>query len=654
MAAASPHSLELALRAMFMERRAAILDMTSNSRDRQYLMGLAVGALGVVYGDIGTSPLYALRECFHGQHAVTPTHANVLGVLSLIFWSLILIVSVKYLTFVIRADNRGEGGILALMALAFPEAARRSSCKKTALLVGLGVFGASLLYGDGMITPAITVLSAVEGLEVATPVLKPYIVPTTIVILIVLFAFQRFGTAKVGGVFGPVTFVWFVSIALLGIPHIIHVPAVLAAFNPYYGFRFLVDNGWPGFVVLGSVFLCVTGAEALYADMGHFGRKPIKFAWFAVVFPALILNYLGQGALLLHNPAAAENPFYRIAPKWSLYPLVVLATAASVIASQALISGAFSLTMQAIQLGYSPRLEIDHTSASERGQIYMPKINWLLMLSCIGLVIGFGSSSDLAAAYGIAVTLTMAITTLLFFFASRNLWGWSPWKAVAVCTVFLSIELAFFAANTIKILNGGWFPLLVAAIIFTLMSTWKTGRIVLGQRLRAGTLPLSMFLEEVKQSPPPRVKGTAIFLAGNPEGTPLALMHNLKHNKVLHEKVVIMNIQTAEAPHVRRADRVRMESLGCNFFRVIGQFGFMEDPDVPQILEACKKLGMDIDEEKTTFFLSRETIIATKKPGMLLWREKLFSLMSRNAQSATAFFRLPPNRVVELGMQVEI
>jgi KUP system potassium uptake protein len=618
------------------------------------MAGLVLGALGVVYGDIGTSPLYALRECFHGPNAVDPTRANVLGVLSLIFWSLILIVSVKYLTFVLRANNRGEGGILALMALAFPEQNRRSMTRQVAVFVGLGVFGAALLYGDGMITPAITVLSAIEGLEVATPMFKPYIVPITILILMVLFAFQRHGTGKMGGVFGPITFIWFAAIGLMGVPYIIRSPAVLAAFNPYYAFRFFVENGGHGFVVLGSVFLCVTGAEALYADMGHFGRKPIQLAWFGVVFPALILNYLGQGALLLRHPGASENPFFRMAPVWSLYPLVALATAASVIASQALISGAFSLTMQAIQLGYSPRLEIDHTSAVERGQIYLPRVNWILMLACIGLVIGFGSSSNLAAAYGIAVTLTMIITTLLFFFASRRLWHWSTAKAALLCGIFMIVELAFFGANSLKITNGGWFPLLIGGVIFTLMSTWKTGRVILGARLRAGILPLSMFLSEVKRHPPQRVKGTAIFLAGNPEGTPLALMHNLKHNKVLHEQVVIMTIQTAEVPHVCNEDRVRVQPLDGNFYRVLGSFGFMEDPNVPQLLDACKQKGLEFEEEKTTFFLSRETIIATPRPGMLLWREKLFSIMSRNAQGATAFFRLPPNRVVELGMQVEI
>lgn len=612
------------------------------------MAGLVVGALGVVYGDIGTSPLYALRECFHGAHSVLPTRVNVLGVLSLVFWSLILIVSVKYLSLVMRADNRGEGGILALMAMASRQG------KSTGLLVGLGLFGAALLYGDGIITPAITVLGAVEGLEVVTPRFKPYVVPITIAILVGVFSVQRHGTSRVGGVFGPVTFAWFATIGGLGIPQILRTPDVLIAFNPYYAVAFLAHNGFHAFVVLGSVFLCVTGAEALYADMGHFGRKPIKLAWFFVVFPALLLNYLGQGALLLEDPTTAENPFFHLAPRWALYPMVGLAAAASVIASQALISGAFSLTMQAIQMGYSPRLQIDHTSATERGQIYMPKINWILMLLCIGLVLGFQSSSSLAAAYGIAVTLTMSITTILFYFAAQRLWKWSSWQAGLVCGVFLVIELAFFGANFLKIAHGGWFPLVVAAVIFILMSTWKTGRRILGNRLKAGVLPLAMFLEEIRQTPPQRVKGTAIFLAGNPEGTPLALVHNLKHNQVLHERVAVMNIQATEAPHVSDSERVQIDELEPNFYRIIGRFGFMEDPDVPQILEACRKKGLEFDDNRTTYFLSRETIIATPKPGMSMWRERLFSYMARNAQSATAFFRLPPNRVVELGMQVEI
>ena len=448
--------------------------------------------------------------------------------------------------------------------------------------------------------------------------------------------------------------VWFVAIAALGVHGIIQRPDVLQSLNPWHGFWFLTHSGWTGFLVLGSVFLCVTGAEALYADMGHFGRKPIKLAWFAMVMPSLMLNYLGQGALLLHDPAAAENPFYRLAPNWALYPLVGLATAAAVIASQALISGAFSLTMQAIQMGYSPRLEIDHTSSRERGQIYMPRINTVLMLSCIGLVLGFRTSSNLAAAYGIAVTLTMAITTLLFYYASRRIWGWSAMRAGLLCGVFLVIEVAFAGANLLKVVHGGWFPLLIGAIIFTLMSTWKQGRRILGERLRASSLPLQLFLDDVQANPPVRVSGTAVFLAGNAEGTPLALLHNLKHNKVLHQRVVLLTIVTSDVPHVDNLSRATVEKLGDNFYRVTGSYGFMEDPCVPDILTACRNQGLAFEDEQTTFFLSRETIIPTSAKGMWMWRERLFAYMARNAQRATAFFRLPANRVVELGMQVEI
>lgn len=616
--------------------------------------GLMIGALGVVYGDIGTSPLYAVRECFHGPHALPPTPANIIGILSLIIWSLIVVVSIKYLTFVMRADNKGEGGILALLALAFPDVKRRSPNKKLALLLASGVFGAALLYGDGMITPAISVLGAIEGLGIVTPVLKPYIVPVTVVILFALFSVQRLGTGKVGAFFGPLTFVWFITIGGLGVVQIIKYPDVLRSFMPWHAVEFFFNTGWAGFVVLGSVVLVVTGAEALYADMGHFGRTPIRYAWFTIVFPALLLNYLGQGALLLHVPDAVENPFYRLAPAWARLPLIILATAAACIASQALISGAYSLTMQAIQLGYSPRLEIDHTSAEERGQIYMPKVNWILMICSIGLVIGFRSSSNLASAYGIAVTLTMLITNVLFYFAARYVWGWSTFKTLALCGFFAVIEILFCGANLLKIPHGGWFPLAIAATVFTLMVTWKTGRRLLGERLRAGTLPLTMFLDEIKRHPPQRVKGTSIFLSGNVDGTPVALLHNLKHNKVLHERVAVLTIITAETPHLRREERIDIEELQPNFYRITGRFGFMEDPNVPDLLAACEKKGLLFKPNDTTFFLSRETVIPTRKPGMMVWRERLFSLMSRNAQSATAFFRIPPNRVVELGMQVEI
>lgn len=622
--------------------------------DSKYFCGLILGALGVVYGDIGTSPLYALRECFHGAHAVPASPSNIIGVLSLIFWSLIVIVSIKYLTFILRADNKGEGGILALLSLTFPDRKGGKGKKNPAFLITLGVFGAALLYGDGMITPAVSVLSAVEGLEVATPYLKPYVVPTTVVILIALFSLQKRGTCKVGQIFGPVMVLWFIVIAVLGLKEVLTTPSVVASINPFHGVRFLQTQGWSGFVVLGAVFLVVTGGEALYADMGHFGRKPIRWAWFGMVLPSLFLNYLGQGALLLRNPSLAENPFYFLAPKWALYPLVVLATCAAVIASQALISGAFSLTMQAIQLGYFPRLAIEHTSSDEKGQIYIPHVNWALMLACIGLVIGFGSSSNLAAAYGIAVTLTMIITTALFYYAARDLWGWHPWIVGLECACFLVLELAFFGANCVKIAHGGWFPLVTGALIYTLMSTWKTGRQILSQRLRASSLPCQDFLEDVKHSKPTRVSGTAVFMAGNSEGTPLALLHNVKHNKVLHQRVILLTISIHDEPHVDAEARVTIEKLKEGFFRVVGHYGFMDEPSIPEVLQCCAAEGLEIRPHDTTFFLSRETIIPSSKPGMAIWRERLFAVMARNAQPATAFFRLPANRVVELGMQVEI
>jgi KUP system potassium uptake protein len=626
--------------------------MQEKIADRRYQAGLMIGALGVVFGDIGTSPLYALRECFHGPHAVAPTPANVLGVLSLIFWSLCIIVSIKYLTFVMRAGNKGEGGILALMSLAFPE--RKARQKRFDLLITFGVFGAALLYGDGMITPSITVLSAVEGLEVATPLFKPYILPITVAILIGLFSFQHIGTSRVGKIFGPVTLLWFLAIAALGISGIVQAPAVCTSINPWHAVRFFIENGWMGFVVLGAVFLVVTGAEALYADMGHFGIKPIRLGWFILVFPSLLLNYLGQGALLLSDPTAAENPFFNLAPQWALYPMVILATMAGVIASQALITGVFSLTMQAIQLGYFPRLEIKHTSSDERGQIYLPQVNWALMLACIGLVLGFGSSSNLAAAYGIAVTLTMVITSLLFYHAARHVWHWSIWKAGLLCGSFLLLELAFCGANFLKIAHGGWFPLVMGLGVYTLMSTWNTGRRLLRDKLQASSLPYNQFLADVLKRKPMRVAGTAIFMAGNPEGTPIALLHNLKHNRVLHERTVVLTIATDEVPHVEPDRRIQVEFLQDGFYRVIGHYGFMEEPSVSEVLQACEAKGLKFKPAEVTFFLSRETIIPTKHPGMAIWRERLFAIMSRNAQHATAFFRLPANRVVELGMQVEI
>ena len=629
--------------------------MQHSDQSRSRLAGLTLAALGVVYGDIGTSPLYALRECFDKDHGVEPTRAHVMGILSLILWALILIVSIKYIVFVMRADNKGEGGILALMALAFPEARPgRTGARLCAFMVGMGLFGSALLYGDGMITPAVSVLGAVEGLDVATPKLGPYVVTISVVILVGLFSCQRAGTGTVGRVFGPIMLVWFFLISGLGIAGILKEPAVLGAINPIHGFRFLFHGGWVGFVVLGSVFLAVTGGEALYADMGHFGARPIRLAWFIVVLPSLMLNYFGQGALLIQHPEAAVNPFYKLAPTWSLYPLVGLATAAAVIASQALISGAFSLSMQAIQLGYLPRLQIDHTSAQERGQIYMPQVNWTLMVAAVALVIGFQTSSNLAAAYGIAVTLTMMATTVLFYFVTHRLWNWPLWQSIAVSGTALVIEGSFFGANALKILHGGWFPLLIGVILFTIMTTWKTGRRLLWNRIRDAALPVDQFLGSLDRREPMRVKGTAVYLAGNSDGTPIALLHNLKHNKVLHERVIFLTILVAEDPRVRREDRVQIEELRHGFWRIRARFGFMEEPNVMEVLRLCDGMGLQIKEQEVTFFLSRETIIAVKKSGMMLWRERLFALLSRNAQSATTFFRLPAGRVVELGMQVEL
>jgi KUP system potassium uptake protein len=618
-----------------------------------YLFVLSLAALGVVYGDIGTSPLYALRECFHGPHAIAPTAANVLGVLSLIFWSLVIVISVKYLVFVLRADNQGEGGILSLAALATP--IKPSGRTEKIFLIAIGTFGAALLYGDGIITPAISVLGAVEGLSVATPSLTAYVVPLTIGILVGLFLIQKRGTAGIGKIFGPVTLLWFSVIAILGVAQIIHYPQVFSAVNPVHAVDFFVRNGWHGFIILGSVFLVVTGGEALYADMGHFGKKPIRLAWFAVVLPALLLNYLGQGALLLETPEAAVNPFYNLAPAWALYPLIILATCAAIIASQALISGAFSLTMQAIQLGLIPRLKITHTSSKEIGQIYLPSINWALLIGCIVVVLGFRTSSNLAAAYGIAVTSTMVITTSLLFVVARDRWGWGFFPVAAMCGFFLVIDVAFFGANAIKILDGGWFPLTLATVIFTMMLTWKKGRSILTMRIQQETELLEDFLEKVERQNVTRVPGTAVFMNGNATRTPSAFMHNLEHNKVMHEKILFVTVKTRPIPYVETNERFMYEPLTNGFSRLKIYYGYMEDPDVPKILAEIGYLGFVFKPEETTYFLGRETIIATKKySGMARWREKLFGFMSKNARSATAYFRIPPNRVVELGEQIEI
>ncbi len=613
------------------------------------LLVLSLGALGVVYGDIGTSPLYALRECFHGEYAVAVSPANVLGVLSLVLWSLVLVISVKYLGFVLRADNRGEGGILALVALAVPRFAPRN----TAWLAMLGLFGASLLYGDGMLTPAISVLAAVEGLEVATPALKPLVIPTTVLILIGLFSIQRHGTGRVGALFGPVVIAWFLTIAALGARGIAEHLAVLDAIWPHHAVSFFAHNGFHGFTVLAAVFLVVTGGEALYADMGHFGRRPIRLGWFLLALPALLLNYFGQGALLLTNPEAASNPFYRLAPEWAMVPLVALATAATVIASQALISGAFSLTHQAVQLGYAPRLAISHTSAEERGQIYVAPVNWILAIAACGLVVGFGSSSNLAAAYGMSVTANMAITTALLCVVAYTRWGWRR-AAFALALVILPIDLAFFGSNLLKLFHGGWFSLVVAALVFALMSTWKRGREVLRERLEEAALPIDLFLPDLETSTLPRVPGTAVFLTGDPAGTPLALLHNIKHNKVVHERTVLLTLLTEDVPYVTEGERITVKALDQGFCRVVARYGFMEVSNVPVLLQSVRSDRFPIDLQQVSYFLGREQLIPTGGSGMGRWRETLFAYLARNAQSATTYFRVPANRVVELGAQVEL
>jgi KUP system potassium uptake protein len=618
---------------------------------RHASLGAALAALGVVYGDIGTSPLYALKECFAPEYGVAPTAANVLGVLSLIFWSLNFVVSLKYLTFIMQADNRGEGGIMALLALLHP---RHRDRRTRRLLVGLALFGAALLYGDGVITPAISVLGAVEGIEVASSI-PGWVVPILAsAILVALFVFQNRGTARVGAVFGRVMVVWFVSIALLGIGGIMRHPEVIAAINPWHAITFFLGD-WPrGFLILGAVVLVVTGGEALYADMGHFGRRPIRLGWFAVVLPALVLNYFGQGALLLDHPAAARNPFYSLVPSWALYPMVGIATAAAVVASQALISGAFSLTRQALQLGYSPRVTILHTSQTAIGQIYLPGVNRLLAVTCVLLVLVFQSTNNLASAYGIAVTGTMTITTVLFCTVARDRWHWPRWRVALVGALFLSVDLAFLGANLAKVASGGWLPLLIAVVIYVLMTTWKRGRESVASALRESALPLDLFLEDIRRRRPARVPGTAVFMTSDPAGVPVVLLHHLKHNKVLHETVVIMSIEGEEIPQVPREERLTLKSLGDGFHRVVGRYGFMETPDVPALLASLQRDGLRASPAETSFYLGRETLLPDGNSRMARWRKLLFIVMARNAQSATAFFNLPPNRVLELGARIQL
>ncbi|MBY0517167.1 MAG: potassium transporter Kup [Bacteriovoracaceae bacterium] len=613
---------------------------------------LALSALGIVYGDIGTSPLYALKESFHHTHNVSLTPENIMGVLSLIFWSLIIIISIKYLVLIVRADNKGEGGILALTALI--QKVMGSNKHQLKVLSLLGIFGTALLYGDGVITPAISVLSAVEGLELIAPGLHSYILPITILILIALFMIQRKGTAAVGRVFGPITLVWFIVLGILGLLKIFAYPQILMAMNPWHGVNFVILNSWHSMAVLGAVFLVVTGGEALYSDLGHFGRTPIRWAWFVVVLPALVLNYFGQGALLIENPLAIKNPFYLLAPHWALVPLIILATLSTVIASQALITGVFSLTMQAVQLQYMPRVKIDHTSKEEFGQVYVGSVNTLLMLACITVVLSFKTSSALAAAYGIAVTTTMVITTVLFYFIAVHLWKWKHWQAFIVCSFFLAIEGLFWGANLLKIVDGGWFPMSMGLIIFTLMTTWKTGRKILSTRMMDIIIPLKNFLLEVTARPPQRVPGMAIYMSGHPDYAPAPLMQSYRHFNCLHETLVFLSVVSEGVPNIPMKNRLEIESPGGNIYRVTIHYGFMDLPNIPRELAHAKFGDKVFDLNKATFFLGRENLIATEREGMMIWREKLFAIMSRNALPATRFFQLPAERVVEIGSIIEL
>jgi KUP system potassium uptake protein len=626
--------------------------MASSGNGKPGVLALTISAIGVVFGDIGTSPLYTMKEVFSGKYGIGVSHDNVLGALSLVFWALIIVVTVKYVLFMMRADNHGEGGIMALLALLLRTTGTSTGTRW--LLMSIGLFGAALFYGDGMITPAISVLSAVEGLQVATPAFKPYVVPITIVVLLLLFMMQRHGTARVGALFGPIMIGWFVILALLGIVNIVDQPSVLAAVDPAYAVRFFEINTVHGFLALGGVVLAITGVEALYTDMGHFGRKPMQFAWLYFVLPALLLNYFGQGALILHDASAIEHPFYRMAPSWALFPMVVFATLATVIASQAVISGTYSLTRQAIQLGYCPRLDVTHTSESAIGQVYMPWVNWVLCACVIGLVLGFRSSSNLAGAYGIAVTGTMAIDTILGFVLIRKLWNWPLWTALPMLILYLIIDFSLLGANAIKLFHGGWFPVVVGIGLFTLLATWKAGRQLLVERLAPGAIPMEPFIQSVTAHPPTRVPGTAVFLTGASEGVPHALLHNLNHNKVLHERIVLLTVETRDIPHVADEDQIEILPLGTDFYRMIVHYGFKDEPDVPRALELAAAKGMKFEMMETSFFLSRQTLIPKVGPGMALWREKLFAVMSRNASSATTFFKIPANRVVELGTRIEL
>jgi len=627
--------------------------MSSTTGNKTKLSALTLAALGVVFGDIGTSPLYTMKEVFSvGAHPVPLNEVNMFGILSLIVWALIMVVSVKYVAFIMRADNRGEGGIMALLALASHNAA--GDAKKQHTIMLLGILGACMFYADGMITPAISVLSAVEGLELAAPVLHPMILPITLLVLFILFWAQSKGTALVGAFFGPIMLLWFTVLGVLGIQGIMQNPSILQALNPIYAFNFFSVSPWIAFVALGAVVLAVTGAEALYADMGHFGPFPIRLAWFGFVLPALILNYFGQGALILQDPESVKNPFYLLAPEWMLYPLIVLATLAAVIASQAVITGAFSVSRQALQLGYLPRMHVEHTSESEEGQIYMPRVNWGLMLGVMALVLSFKSSGNLAAAYGIAVTGDMVITTLLAGIVFHHLWGWSKLRTGMLVALFLVVDVAFFSANVLKIPDGGWVPLVIGIFIFTLMLTWKTGRNMLYSMLKNEAMAIDPFIEAVGAHPPLRVSGTAIFMTPNLDGVPHAMLHNLKHNKVLHEKMVLLTVKFLDYPHTSNEERVTVEDLPNEFYRVTVRYGFKDEPDLPRDLVLCAEQGLVLDAMDTSFFVGKEILIASNASGMAFWRKKIFIGLFRSAETITNQFKLPPNRVVELGSQLKI
>jgi KUP system potassium uptake protein len=616
----------------------------------QSLMKLALGAVGVVFGDIGTSPLYAFKETFAGHHPLTLDATSIYGVISLIFWTMMLVVTVKYVTVIMRADNRGEGGSLALLALI----SRLSpGDTRSAQLVLLGVLATALFFGDAIITPAMSVLSAVEGITVVEARMAPLVVPIAISILLGLFFFQSRGTAKVGAIFGPIVLVYFATLAVLGVVNIMANPAILQALNPYYAFKFIASTPAAAFLALGSVVLSVTGAEALYADMGHFGRNPIRLAWFALVLPALMINYLGQGALLTAHPEAVANPFFLMAPEWARLPLVVLATLATIIASQAVISGAFSVTQQAIQLGFLPRMKIVHTSASAFGQIYIPAVNWALLVLVMFLVLGFQSSSNLAAAYGIAVTGTMLIDTLLVGVLVLTIWRWSRWWAMPLLATFLVVDFAYFASNLTKVPDGGWFPLVIGLIGFTGLTTWSRGRALMQERLRESSMPIELFIKSAAKAAA-RVPGTAVFMTTSAVGVPAALIHNLKHNKILHERIMLLTVAIDEVPYVSDEDRIGVRDLGNGFYRILIRYGFMQEIDIPAVLKTVENCGPKLKMMDTSFFLSRQTLLASDRPGMAIWREHLFSWMMRNAESAMDFFKLPTKRVVELGSQVEI